>query len=338
MKKKISKEILVLLLGAAAVVLMIYLMANFYGGVMERAGVHTTELSQEYEYQYEMIVDSRNTTFWQSVYEKARLEAMEHGAVLELKGADWGQDYDKADFMDMSIASQVDGIILEYNGEKNLDKKINEAVVKGIPVVIIVNDAPKSLRQAFVGINDYQLGQAYGAQVTTLLDENTRRVLVLLNREEELNQNQIYGQINSAVTEKVGESGKVEIQAQNLISKSQFDVEEAVRNIFQSLEGPSEILVCLDEVTAECAYQAMIDYNMVGKVKIVGYYTSDTIMEAVKKGLIPITCSMDTAQIGTYSIQALTDYWEEGRTNSYYNVDLNFITQDNWKQWQEGEE
>lgn len=337
MRRKINKEIGLIVLGLGSVALLVYLMTSYYDTLMERAGVKTTERNQVYQYQYEMIVDSRNTTFWQAVYEYANAMAMENGAILELHGTDWGQDYDKADFMDMSIAAQVDGIILEYNGEENLEEKINEAVAKGIPVVTIVNDAPKSIRQSFVGINDYQLGQVYGAQVAKLVDENTKRVLVLLNREQELNQNQLYSQINSAVVEKAGESGKIKVQAQNLMSKSQFDAEEAIRNIFQSSEGPPEILVCLDEVTTECAYQAMIDYNMVDEVNIVGYYTSKTILEAVKKGLIPVTFTMDTAQIGTYSVEALTEYWQEGRANSYYNVDLKFITQENWKQWQENE-
>ena len=60
---------------------------------------------------------------------------------------------------------------------------------EGIPVVTIVNDAPQSLRQSFVGINDYQLGQVYGAQVANLLDGNTESVLVLLNWEQDRGQN-----------------------------------------------------------------------------------------------------------------------------------------------------
>lgn len=130
--------------GVAAAGVMVFLMTSYYNSVMESAGIQATEMNQVYEYQYEMIVDSRNTAFWKAVYENAREEAQKQGAVLKLHGTTWGQDYDKADFMDMSIASQVDGIILEYNGEEDLEEKINEAVEKGIPVVTIVNDAPKA--------------------------------------------------------------------------------------------------------------------------------------------------------------------------------------------------
>lgn len=331
-KRKIGKEIWLMLLAAFIAVLFFLLMTSYYRNIMKKAGVSANEMNQIYQYQYEMIVDSRNITFWQDVYKNAHKEALEHGAVLELRGVENSEDYDKADYMDMSIAAQVDGIILEYNGEEGLQEKIDEAVGKGIPVVTIVNDAPRSMRQSFVGINDYQLGQVYGAEVANLMDANTSRVLVLLNREQELGQNQLYAQIYSAVEAKAGSDRKIKIQSQNVMSRSQFDAEEVIRDIFQSEEGPPEILVCLDEVTTECAYQAMIDYNMVGEVKIIGYYISKTIVDAVSKGLLPVTLSMDVEQIGTYSIEALTEYWEVGRSNSYYTVDLQVITRENWKQ------
>lgn len=336
MKKRfrMGKELFLFFTAIITVVLSIVFMNSIYGTIMKSAGIDTSEMNQVYRYQYKMIVDSRNTSFWTAVYERAREEALNNDAVLELNGTELGQNYNKEDFMDMSIAAKVDGIILEYNGEEGLREKIDEAISKGIPVVTIVNDAPKSLRRSFVGINDYQLGKAYGMQVANLIDDETERVLVLLNREQQLEQNQLYSQINSAVTEKVGSEKNIRIQAQNLISTSQFDAEEAIRSIFQSQEGPPEILVCLDEVTTECAYQAMIDYNMVGEVKIIGYYSSETILDAIDKELIPVTLSMDAEQIGIYSIEALTEYWQTGHANSYYTVDLNFITKDSIDQFE----
>ena len=41
--------------------------------------------------------------------------------------------------------------------------------------------------------------------------------------------------------------------------------------------------------------------------------------------MISVTCDVDTDQLGRYSIEALTEYQKEGRTNSYYNVDINFL-------------
>ena len=303
------------------------LVFTYYGTALKEASGEGTELNREYSYQYEMIVGNRNSALWEDVYEKAKEEAAANDALLSLRKADWNKEYDKSDYVDMCIAAKVDGIILEYNGEAGLVDKINEAAAKNIPVVTIMNDPEKSARQSYVGVNDYQMGQAYGTQVAKLVNDQTKTVLILSNRERELEKNQLYARIYSAVFEKTGRESGIRVREQNLISKNQFDVEEAVRNIFQSADGPPDILVCLDEVTTECAYQAMIDFNLVGDVNIIGYYASDTMLDAVKKGLIPVTISMDAAQIARYCAEALTEYRETGRSNTYYTVDLNFITE-----------
>ena len=45
----------------------------------------------------------------------------------------------------------------------------------------------------------------------------------------------------------------------------------------------------MDEETTECARQAILDFNLAGKVKIIGYYTSEDILAAVEKGVISVT-------------------------------------------------
>ena len=328
MKKDRSSRIQISLMVLSMVIFGAFLLIvnYYYQTIMSEAEVPETDMSRVYSYQYELIVDSRNSAFWQEVYRNARAEAAEHDALLSMRRVEWNQGYEKADYVDMCIAEKADGIILEYNGESGLIDKINEAVERGIPVVTIINDPNTSSRQSFVGVNDYQLGNAYGTQVANLVTEQTRSVMILSNREQELEKNQMYGQIYNAVYEQVGEKSPVRVREQNLLSRNPFDVEEAIRNLFQSEDEAPDILVCLDEITTECAYQAMLDFNMVGEVSIVGFYATDMILDAVKKGLIPVTLYMDAEQIGLYSIEALTEYWEVGRSNSYYTVDLKSIT------------
>ena len=51
---------------------------------------------------------------------------------------------------------------------------------------------------------------------------------------------------------------------------------------------------------------AVLDFNLAGKVVLIGYYSSDDILTAVEKGVISVTCDVDTEQLGRYSIEALT--------------------------------
>lgn len=326
MKKTGNRETVLILLGIFIVGFFVFFTNNFYKSVWKKSGLEEAEESRVYESQYEMIVGSGKNEFWQAIYESAKKTAENHNAYLEFHASDMGTGYNEIDYMEISIAAGVDGIILEFNGEEALKKEIDKAEAAGIPVITIMNDAPDSKRQSFVGVNDYQMGQAYGEQVAALLDEKTETALILLDSEKgDFEKSQIYSQISNVVMEQ--ENGEnVKIQAQNLMPENKFDIEEAIRTIFQSPEGPPQILVCMDEVTTECAYQAMIDFNMVGEVKIIGYYVSDTIREAVNKGLIPVTCTLDTEKMGKDCIEALWEYKQEGRVNSYYNVELEFVS------------
>lgn len=326
MKKRGSKEMGLILLGIFIVGFFIFFTNNFYQGVWKNSGLEEAEGTKTYDSHYKMIVGSGKNEFWQAVYASALKTAEDHDAYVEFHASDMGTGYDEIDYMEISIAAGVDGIILEFNGDEALKKEIDKAVEAGIPVITIMNDAPDSKRQSFVGVNDYQMGQAYGEQVAELLDENTEAVLVLLDSETgDFEKSQIYSQISNAVMAEDNRK-RISVRAENLTPDNKFDIEEAIRTIFQSPEGPPQILVCMDEMTTECAYQAMIDFNMVGEVKIIGYYVSDTIRKAVEKELIPVTCMLDTEDMGSSCVEALWEFRQEGRVNSYYNAELKFLT------------
>ena len=278
-----------------------------------------------YQYQYDLIVDSPDSQFWQAVYASARKTAAQNDVLLEIMGPDRGTSYDKLDYMNMSIAAKADGIILQYNGEAGLEKAIDTAVENGIPVVTVMSDAVHSRRQSFVGVSDYQLGMAYGEIVSSYVDEDTEKILILQKRDiDDMNESQIYTQISNAVQAASGKND-IRIKGRNLLSTGTFETEEAVTDIFQQKRNIPDILVCMDEETTECARQAVLDFNLAGKVKIIGYYTSEDILAAVEKGVISVTCDVDATQLGQYSVEALTNYIKDGRTNSYYNVDINFL-------------
>ena len=323
-----KKSVCILLIFAAVIVLTYVTGESYYRGISEKAGLDKQE-EKIYKYQYDMIVDSPDSQFWQAVYDSAKKKAAPNNVLIEIMGPDRETSYDKLDYMNMSIASNSDGIILQYSGEQGLEEKINEAVQKGIPVVTVMGDAVHSKRQSFVGVSDYQLGSVYGEKVAEYVTEDTESILILLKKNiDDMNQSQIYTQISNAAQAKAGSLQNIQITGKNLRLTGTFETEEAVTDIFQQRDKVPDILVCMDEETTECARQAVLDFNLAGKVTIIGYYSSEDILTAVEKGVISVTCDVDTEQLGRYSIEALTAYQKDGRTNSYYNVDINFLDKD----------
>lgn len=66
----------------------------------------------------------------------------------------------------------MDGIILEADGSDEEQELIQEASDADIPVVTVLTDDSSSARISFVGLNSYQLGNAYTEQILGLLKEH----------------------------------------------------------------------------------------------------------------------------------------------------------------------
>ncbi len=328
-----KKSLLLLVLGGlSGIVFLTLLTSSFYGYVLKKIGVEHAENIRTYRYHYVMIINNLDSQFWNDVYQSVQKEASLHDAYVELKGRNQSSEYTAVDFMDMSIAAKVDGILLEFTGEENLEERINEAAAKGIPVVTILNDAPATDRKSYVGINSYELGQEYGNQILKTLPSNSQkaRVMVLLHDNSiDSNQSQIFNQINNRMVTSRETGDRIKVEESKIPSGRAFEAEEIVRNLFQNPQGPPDIIVCMDEVDTEAVYQAVIDYNCVGETQVIGYYKSRAALEAVRKGTMAMSLCIDTGQMGKFSVQALTESIQDGRTNSFYSVDLQFVTKEN---------
>lgn len=293
---------------------------------------------ETYSRHYVMITGSEDSELWGKVYESALEEGKTRGVYVERFGADLAVDYDRNQLFQMAVQASVDGIIMSGDEDEETVALIDEAVDAGIPVVTVLRDSTGSLRQCFVGCNNYNIGQEYGQQILKILEdplqehgeetdsESGKRVLVLVDGGGvDASQNLILLGIRETLERELGENYPVTVETAPVENTRNFSSEESIRDIFLDTESP-DILVCLNEVYTRCAYQAAVDYNKVGTVRILGYYDSDTILDAVAKNIIDSTITLDTAQMGQLCVQALDEYLETGYTNSYLAVDIRLIT------------
>ena len=224
-----------------------------------------------------------------------------------------------------------DEITLIADGSDEEQELIQEASDADIPVVTVLTDDSSSARISFVGLNSYQLGNAYTEQILGLLKEHENTQVLLLSNSQSKTQetNLIYYQIKKELEEKKKDYQTVTISEYNIDSSSGFDTEEFVRDIFVSEENLPDVLVCMDEVVTECVYQALVDYNQVGNVDVVGFYYSDVILDGISKGIISSAIALDMDEIGRYSVNALEEFSSLGHTSNYYSVGQHVITRSN---------
>lgn len=288
-------------------------------------------ITKEYDSYYVMIVGDQSSSFWKSVYQSAKAAGEEENALVELMGDELASTFSKEELMQIAIASKVDGIFLEADESASLTSLIDEAVMQGIPVITVLGDNTASNRLSFVGVNNYNLGKMYGKQVLELANGKDCNVLVLMsNNTENWGQNILYASIYE--TMKTVENS-IHMRPIKIEEDNAFAAEESIRDFFVKEGGIPDILICLNELNTTCAYQAVVDYNKVGDVNILGYYDSDVIIKAVERNVIYSTIKVNTEQIGRYLIEAMKEYQMTGHANEYYTVDTALITSDNLKEF-----
>lgn len=328
---------------ASMICIAVFIVLTLISLIMLRFQVETVneyeeEAYREYERHYALITNNTDD-FWNSVYAGAKTYGEENGVYVEYFGENLAVDYTKEELFNIAVNAGVDGIILEADGKDRTTDMINEAIDDGMPIVTVLADSYGSKRQSYVGINSYNLGQEYGRQVLKNADDNTKSIIVLMNGEKDnTGQNIIYTAINETL-EKEGENlRELEIKAVMIDNDTLFGAEETIRDIFMDSENLPDMIICLNEVNTTSTYQAVVDYNKVGEVTIIGYYDSETILRAIERDIISSTMAIDTEQMGELTVEALNEYIETGHVSDYISVDTTLVNAHNIKEYLPDEE
>ena len=322
-----KKPFFVVMAGALLCTLLVGAMWLYFNKSTEEIGRQEAAAQEKYNRHYVLIVEDPASNLWQEIYESASARAEESNAYLELLDSDAADEQTLEDFLRISIAAKVDGIIMQPDGSEEVRDLIDEAWEAGIPVVTALVDDSDSERISFVGINSYQMGTAYADAIMKNLKKDDSNVLVLAGEDaQETGTDLVLLQLMNELKQK---DKSINVSSYYMNTFGSFELEEAVRDIFVRQEELPNMLVCLNEMITECAYQTLIDYNQVGNVDIIGYYESDTILDAIKKRTISGTISFNTDEIGRYSVEALNEYDSLGHVSNYFNVTLRTIEADN---------
>lgn len=325
-------------------------------------GTYHEETEQTvYDKYYMMITEDNKSSIWRSIYQGACEQAMAENVYVDWLGDDLFQGYSVEEQMQIAIASGVDGIIVTANENTEMTELVNKAAEENIPVVTLYGDNTQSARCSFVGIGSYNLGHEYGRLALQIIREKLAgqgvglvsvqgnetifeqvkvgsrerpvRVAVLVNAYAQgLDQYILCSGIQETIEQERGENLEIELELISVDDTNAFSVEESIRDIFMEREIP-DIIICLNELHTTCVYQAVVDYNKVGQVNILGYYDSDTIINAIDRNVIYATVAIDTKQMGQFCIKALQEYHELGYTSQYFTADIRLIQKEDVEEY-----
>ena len=323
---KHSRLILIaIFMGILITVATVIVGMTYYKVKINTIGLEKLEEDRKYEKHYAFIIEDEDNPFWDNVYEGAKEQGEQVSIYVEKFGKTLSVNDTGKDLLKVAIAANVDGIIMQGNSDEETQLLINEAEELGIPVATVLEDSPKSDRTCFVGVNNYQLGKEYGNQVLEVADDETQKVMVLLDsNRNDASSDLVLSGINDTL-----EGSHIQVSVTTIDRKSAFSSEEAVHDIMLDPENIPDVFVCLNLTDTICAYQTTVDYNKVGQIKIIGYYNSESISQAIKKEIIHSTIVIDTKGMGAYAVDALCEYTNTNRVSEYIPVDMELISLEN---------
>ena len=298
----------------------------YYREMIKDLGKVQEENFTQYPRLYAYIAEDPDSQLSNRIYKEINEFAQQNGCYVEMTGQNLSASYSKADRMNIAICSKVDGIIIEGDDSEETVKLIDKATAKGIPVVTVLTDCVGSSRKSFIGLNNYRLGTEYGEALAAIADENRKyplTALILLDRDDG-NSDDI---IHSGIQE-YAEGRSIRLSSSVVDISTPFTSQEDVMNILDKIEIP-DVIICLNDRTSESVYQCIVDKNLVGKTKVLGYYDSETILKAIDKGSVYATFAIEANKVAEQCVSALNEYNDSGFVSEYFSSDYILINSEN---------
>jgi ribose transport system substrate-binding protein len=243
--------------------------------------------------------------FWKSVHTGAERAATELGIELDWKGP--MKENDRAqqiDLVEQFITDNVSAIALAPLDDAALVKPVQEAGAKKIPVVIFDSALQGEVGKDFVSFvaTDNQQGGRLGGQTMVKLLGGHGKVVLLRYSE------------GSAST-MAREAGFLEVMDATpgitVISKNRYagvTSDEAYKNSTNMIDllKTADGIFCPNESSTAGMMLTLRDAGLNGKVKVVGFDTSQTLIDYLRKGDVDALVAQNPVKMGYETVKAAT--------------------------------
>ncbi|HEY3780887.1 MAG TPA: substrate-binding domain-containing protein [Fimbriimonadaceae bacterium] len=258
----------------------------------------------------EIALVPKGTThaYWKSVNEGAQKAADELGVTLDWKSSVKEDDKDgQIQVVENFVSQKVDGIGVAPTDDVALETPIKDAIAQGIPVVIFDSAIKDVDVPSFVATDNEAAGKLGGERLAKLLGGKGKVIMLRYMQ-------------GSASTES-REKGALEALQSNpgiqMVSDNQFGgatadtAQSASENLINQFNVGGKFgvdgIFCPNESTAYGMLKALQNAGLAGKVKFVGFDSSDPLMDGVKAGQIDALVVQNPVKMGYETVKQLVN-------------------------------
>ncbi len=254
-----------------------------------------------------LAVIPKGTTheFWKSVHAGAVKAARELDVDISWKGPLREDDREEQiKVVDDFRARRVSGIALAPLDDKALRQSVRSASRAGIPVLVFDSDLDGGDQISFVATDNYRGGRLGGDHLARLLGERGKVILLRLQEGSASTTKREQGFLD-AVAAYPGITVISSNQYGGVTTETAFRASENLLTAFKAAEGGVDGIFCPNESTTFGMLRALQNANLAGKIRFVGFDSSDKLADSLRKGEIQGLVLQDPFKMGYMSVTLL---------------------------------
>jgi ribose transport system substrate-binding protein len=241
--------------------------------------------------------------FWKSVHAGAKKAAAELGVEILWKGPLLENDRQgQINEVETFINRKVSGIVLAPLDDHALKRPVAEAKAQGVPVVIFDSGLRSEDYVSFVATDNLKGGRLAGEHLAKLLG-GKGKVAVLR-----------YMEGSASTTERetgfleAAKAGGLEVVSDNQYAGATADTALKASENFLSARKAIDGLFCPNESSVVGMLQALKAAGLAGKVKLIGFDSSEGLVAALRSGELHATVVQNPVRMGYLGVKAMVDH------------------------------
>jgi len=272
--------------------------------------------------------------FWKTVHAGAEMAGQELGVDILWKGSLKEDDREaQISVVENIITRGVDGIVLAPLDDAALRRPVDEAMSIGIPVVIFDSGLQGDNYVSYVATDNFKAGQLAGQYMAKLLD-GKGNVAVLRYAEGSDSTTKRENGFLEAIRAFEGIEVVTSNQYAGVTTESALQAAENLLSRFGSTEGSLRIdgIFCATEPTALGILRALQNAGYAGKIKFVGFDSSEKMIAALRDGELSGFVVQNPMKIGYLGVKTLVEHIRGEQVPSQIDTGSLLVTRENMNQ------
>ena len=263
-------------------------------------------------------------TFWPTVRKGAEAACKELGIEMVWRGAKNEISFsDEIEIVEAMIDRGVDGIVLAPQSDTALVEVVEKAVGENVPVVIIDSGLKSDKYVAFVATDNYQGGVLGAERLATVIGERGKVALI-----KNIPGSASTEQREKGFRETIAKFKDIQLVDEQYAMGTPTKANEVVTTILGKHRDLAGIFTA-NEPGAIGALNAVLNEGLTGKVKIVGFDASPTLIKGIAEGTLDSTIVQDPFGMGNLGVRTLYAHLQGKKVEKRVPTALKLVTKDN---------